>query len=193
MKKLYLFLALLLALSVFVSCDDTSADPQEEKPTQEVEETHPPHREEVTFDVLGARYIRTNGYNENFEYPRLIEINSCAELEAYYNYFNGIYSLGHVERVYSDTTVGFADVMTEYDDGYFLTNKLYLAVLEEGSGSIRHEVGKLNGTDIEIKSVSPECCTDDMAEWHVVVELPKGSPVLENPEEIAVKFVNITE
>jgi len=176
MKKVYLFLALLLTLSVFFSCNDTSKTHSEE-PIRESEETHPPHREEVTFDVLGARYIRTNGYNENFEYPRLIEINSCTELEAYYNYFNGIYSLGHVEKVYSDTTVGFADVMTEYNDEYFLMNKLYLAVLEEGSGSIRHEVGELKGTDLEIKSVSPECCTDDMAEWHIFIEVNRGAEI----------------
>ena len=101
-------------------------------------------------------------------------VTSRDELDAYYSAFSSLYSLGSREKIYSDTTEGFADAITKYDDAYFEENMLYMAVMEEGSGSVRHKVKALKGGSLIIDSVSPEVCTCDMAEWHILVELPVG-------------------
>lgn len=51
-----------------------------------------------------------------------------------------------------------------------------MVLLEEGSGSVRHNVESvIMGTDhachIRIGSIVPEVGTDDMAQWHVLIEL----------------------
>jgi len=125
--------------------------------------------------IIGdVQYIRTDGYNEIFEYPYLVKITSRAELDEYTEAFSGIYSLGSRSTVYSDTSIGFADAITKYDEVYFEKNVLYMAVLEEGSGSIRHELTDIEGGFLKIESTSPEVFTDDMAEWHILVEVPVG-------------------
>jgi len=73
-----------------------------------------------------------------------------------------------------------------------------MILLEEGSGSIRHEVESV-GIDsgdiwVKIKSIVPEACTDDMAEWHILIEPEAGVDVAD--EENVVVFMdgrNITE
>ena len=56
-------------------------------------------------------------------------------------------------------------------------NILILVLLEEGSGSIRHKVKsvKTSGNDVEIDIdvTCPEVCTEDMAEWHIIIELDR--------------------
>jgi len=120
------------------------------------------------------KYIRTDGYNDIVEYPMLVKITSRDELDRYTEAFSDIFYLSSRETVYSDTTKGFADVIGGYDDAYFAENELWLAVLEEGSGSIRHEVTGVTGGFLDISSTAPEVCTDDMAEWHIIVEAPIG-------------------
>ena len=93
---------------------------------------------------------------------------------------------------------GFYDLVTPYDAVYFADHSLIMIMLEEGSGSVRHEVSGIvceNGeTTITINRILPEGdMTDDMAEWHVLVEIPKGSPVLENPDAIRVVTNNLTK
>ncbi len=125
--------------------------------------------------ILGdIKYIRTDGYNEIIDYPMLVKITSRGELDRYVEAYKDIFYLGSRETVYSDTTVGFADAIIGYDDAYFAENELWLAVLEEGSGSIRHEFKGITGGFLNIDSTAPEVCTDDMAEWHIIVEAPIG-------------------
>ena len=201
MKKLSLLLILIITITSMSSCivtrniidgdKLTGADGLvENEDTIEIPET----------SLYGVQYIRTDGYNESFEYPRLIRITSRKALDFYVNNFDGIYSLGHRESVYSDSTIGFADAITEYDDGFFEYWDIYLAVLEEGSGSIRHSVaGITSATNVRIDSIVPECCTDDMAEWHIILWVGKGEVIdringkdvpVYTPEEIYEEFVN---
>ena len=131
-----------------------------------------------------VQYIRTDGYHEGEEYPRLFWITSLKELEEYFEANRGKYDLESKEAVYSDETIGFADAVKGYDDSFFEKNDLLIVLLEEGSGSIRHEV---TGLDIEssddgekkyvirpeIVRLIPEVGTDDMAEWHILIEVNK--------------------
>ena len=146
--------------------------------------------ESYAFD---AQYIRTNGCSENRSYPYHIVINSKQELDAYYEANKGLYDLEHKDVVYSDTTIGFLDACEKYTDDYFAGQNLVLIVLEEGSGSVRHEItdirahrdenGASLGWDITINRIVPEAGTDDMAQWHLFLEVQMGS-IIENEDDV---------
>lgn len=126
----------------------------------------------VDYDV---QYIRTNGYHEDVKYPVVKVIRSVDELNNYYNANKDKYDLERHEKVYSDTTIGFLDACDKYDEAYFEKQSLIMVLLEEGSGSVRHKVESvIMGTDdmcyISIDTIVPEVGTDDMAEWHILIE-----------------------
>jgi len=143
-----------------------------------------PAPEAYAFD---AQYIRTDGYSDDRSYPYHAVISSKAELEAYYEAYKDIYDLERREVVYSDTSIGFLDACDKYDDAYFERQNLVLIVLQEGSGSIRHEItdvrrhrledGASDGWAITIDSKAPEVVTDDMAQWHLFLEVQMGDVI----------------
>lgn len=134
-----------------------------------------------------AQYIRTNGGSENASYPYHVVINSREELDAYYETNKEFFDLERKEKVYSDTTIGFLDACDKYDDSYFERQNLVLIVLEEGSGSVRHEItdvrnrwdenGASLGWNITIENIVPEVVTDDMAQWHLFLEVQMGDVI----------------
>ncbi len=126
------------------------------------------------FDEETVQYIRTNGYTETVSYPYLVTVSDRASLDAYHSDYADTYFLGHVDRVYADTTIGFADAIALYDDAFFAEHDLLMAILEEGSGSIRHQVTDIKDGIVEIEHLVPEVGTCDMAEWHLLIPIPKG-------------------
>ncbi|MBQ8208491.1 MAG: hypothetical protein IJZ89_07150 [Clostridia bacterium] len=121
-----------------------------------------------------VQYIRTDGYRENVDFPYTVNIGSVSELENYIAENRGHYFLGHAEKVYSDTTIGFADATEGYDEAFFESNMLVMAIFEEGSGSNRHELVGVTADDvIQVKRITPEVGTCDMAEWHIILEIPR--------------------
>jgi len=127
-----------------------------------------------------AQYIRTNGYNEGVAYPVVTVIRSADELQAYYEANKSLYDLESHEQLSSDTTVGFPEATQKYDDAYFSNSALIVILLEEGSGSIRHEVTAVNtenaSTIVQINRLIPEMQTTDMAEWHILIETAADIP-----------------
>ena len=130
--------------------------------------------------------IRTNMSGEVYDFPNTAVITSKEELNEYYNTNKDIYFLERVEKVYSDTTIGFLDEADKYDEKFFEDNLLIFVILENGSGSIRQKVTKVEcselRTRITLKSITPEICTDDMAYWHVFVSIPKSEFLSDNIE-----------
>ena len=135
--------------------------------------------EDPTVD-FHVQYIRTDGCHEGEEYPKIFWITSVKELEDHYTSNKDKYDL----ESRTGGPLGFTDAIKEYDDSFFEKNDLIFILLEEGSGSIRHEVTGLNVTAInegeyryeicpEIVRYLPEVMTDDMAEWHIIVEIDK--------------------
>ena len=131
---------------------------------------------------FAVQYIRTDGYIDGEKYPKTSWITSVSELEEYYNANKDKYYLESVEHPYSDQTIGYQDAVKNYDDAFFEKNDLLFVVLEEGSGSIRHEVTGVKvlpakdnhyALQPEIDRITPECGTDDMAEWHIMIEIGK--------------------
>lgn len=133
--------------------------------------------------------IRTDAMTENGTYPKTAVINSKDELNRYYEENKEKYYLERVEKVYSDTTIGFLDEADKYDDAFFEENILLFVVLENGSGSIRQEVTsvKLSQTSawVTLKNKIPEICTDDMAYWHIFISIPKADI---DPKSIEIVF-----
>ena len=139
----------------------------------------PDDSKETGTDVQwAAQYIRTNGYSEGVLYPSVRIVDSLQELKDYYNTWHEVFDLERKEKVYSDTTIGFLDACDQYDEAFFERNYLIFVLLEEGSGSVRHEVRSVQQTADKKISISigrkvPEVGTDDMAEWHIILELSR--------------------
>lgn len=144
----------------------------------------PPPPEAYAFE---AQYIRTDGYSEERSYPYHVVINSKEELVAYYEANKELFDLERKDNVYSDTTIGFLDACDKYADTFFERQNLVLIVFEEGSGSIRHEItdvrrrwdenGASLGWNITINRIVPEVGTDDMAQWHLFLEVQMGDVI----------------
>lgn len=137
-----------------------------------------------------AQYIRTDGYHDGTKYPIVTVIRSVDELNAYYEQYKDLYNMGTNPYPASDSTIGFADAMQKYDESYFAKQVLILILLEEGSGSVRHDVSKAgfsgNQFVVSIDAYMPGGVgTCDMAEWHIFIEPEAG---LQIPDEITVFY-----
>ena len=131
--------------------------------------------EKSKVSLGNVQYVRTDGYRDGEQYPKALWITSLDEINAYVEANQELYHLN---------TNGFTDVVKQYDDNYFEKNDLIIVLLEEGSGSIEHRVLGLTATTLEnqekqyeiqpmIQRTIPEVGTDDMAEWHILMEISK--------------------
>lgn len=157
-------------------------------------ETHqhpdPGLEKECEFSV---QYVRTDGYHDGVCYPIVTAIRSSSELNAYYEANKDKYSLERrTGTIYSDSTIGFLDACDKYTEEYFESQILLMILLEEGSGSIRHKVERVAaneaGIAVDITTIVPEVGTDDMAEWHILIELEAG--VYADDEDAVTVFLN---
>lgn len=104
-------------------------------------------------------------------------IKSREELEEYLNTNKKQYGLGHREKVYSDSTIGFEDAIVDYDEEWFKDHNIVLVLLTANSGSIRFKATNVNinegKMDISFTQKAPEMVTCDMAGWHIIIETEK--------------------
>ena len=151
-----------------------------------------PNTDELTEYDFNVQYIRTDGYRAEVQYPSVKIIRSVDALNEYYETNKELYSLERVENPQYHSSIGFLDACDKYDTEYFKENILLMVLLEEGSGSIRHEVDWVGAEDgkvsVEINTIVPEVCTDDMAEWHIMIELHTSVDIQE--ESDVVVFLN---
>lgn len=119
-----------------------------------------------------AQYIRTNAhYDPDDSYPKTVLIKDKGELEKYYADNTDKYNLKW------DDPKCFYHAVSGYDEEFFKYHCLLFVIVQEGSGSISHNVKKVeysaeNSTIIPtIKRIVPEVGTSDMAEWHIIIEL----------------------
>ena len=139
---------------------------------------------------FSAQCIRTDGGMDGMTYPQVVIIDNEKELEKYYEQNKEHYSLEHRDQVYADTTIGFLDACKMYDEKYFVDHNLVMVLVEEGSGSIRHKVTSIRWTgehwEISIKRETPEWCTDDMALWHILIEMQMGKVITDSKDVLVV-------
>jgi hypothetical protein len=168
-KYMILLIVFVMAFGMFAS----ACQPEDRDPVG----TPDPLGQEVGFI---AQYIRTNGYHEDVDYPVVTVIESVDALNTYYEENQDRYDLAQW------------DVTDRYDEAYFTENVLLLVLLEEGSGSNRHEVTAVmkqdDGMEIAIDRILPEIGTADMAEWHIFIEVTKSDYA---PGEMKVSFEDI--
>ncbi len=138
-----------------------------------------------------AKPVRTNGYSDSIKYPAVVVISSLQQLNDYYSAHKEVFDLERKEIYFpGPSELGFLNLYDQYDEAFFEENYLIFTILEEGSGSIRHNVesvaltsdGKLS---VFIRSIVPEVCTDDMAEWHIILELQR-STAIESEKDVVV-------
>ena len=146
----------------------------------------------VDFEV---QYIRTGTQNYHGPFPAVAVIHSTDELTAYYEANKEQFYLERRKDPASDSTIGFLDACDKYDAKFFENNALVFVVLEEGSGSTRHNISTVkvdaNGIMyINILSLDPEVGTCDMAYWHIMTEVPKNS-VPDTADEVVVYYNDV--
>lgn len=138
-----------------------------------------------------VQYIRTDGYADGAKFPRVAVIESKKALDSYYHSNKDTFDLERRQMVYSDTTKGFLDACDRYDAHFFESSYLVLVLLEEGSGSVRHKVAGVEKTDggikVKIQRIVPEIGTDDMAQWHIILEMKKDGAVFKE-DQVQVEF-----
>ena len=153
-------------------------------------------KETVTEVEWAVQYIRTNGYQDGAKFPRVVIIKNAKELNEYYTANNQTFDLERKDKVYSDTTIGFLDACDQYDETFFEKNYLIFVLLEEGSGSVRHEVRSVGQTSdkrisVSIDSILPDGAgTSDMAEWHIILELSRDV-LVEAPSDVVVYWGDV--
>lgn len=137
-----------------------------------------------------AQYIRTNGGQEGVAFPGVVIIESAQALTDYYTANKDTFDLDRKDTVYADTTIGFLDACDQFDEAFFEKSCLVFVLLEEGSGSVRHEVRSVEQTAggklaVSIDTRVPEVGTDDMAQWHIILELSRDV-LVERAEDVLV-------
>jgi len=178
MKKILLFIIIAALLLSAAGCRDDGPVPQLQ-PTAAGTEAPPTETEAVpTTGALEfqALYIRTDGTLPQGSFPRVQVIQSKEELLEYCRVNREHFNLEYRDSQFSDS-VTFLELCEAWEEDLFQTQTLVLILLEEGSGSIRHAVndavlegGKLA---LSVERKIPEVGTCDMAQWHILVTLPK--------------------
>lgn len=109
-------------------------------------------------------FYRVHDFNDGREYPTVIVLDSVEALKQYYSYNSDGFELESV----SDEMFG------KYNREFFEENTLVFVRIMEGSGSISHTFKGIDAdNNIIIERRIPEVGTDDMAYYHVAIEIPQ--------------------
>jgi len=157
MKKTILpVMTLLIVLLTFAACTSTQA--HSENPLTN------------TQPRINVQYVRVTWYSSGERYPVVTVISSRNELERYRG--NKRVQLYAAAQFHSGLAPELASAFANYTDDFFANNFLVMILLEENSGSITHNVEKIdNNGNIFISRFIPEMGTADMAKWYILIEL----------------------
>ena len=179
MKKLLAYILIIVSILSLASCSQSGrghgrGGDESVKSYNDTEWLNDIHMIEnlpsVDFD---AQYIRAGSKKELSAYPAVKIIRSANEMSRYLK----------KETHMSEELV---NACKKYDADYFKEQILTIVLLEEGSGSVRHEVEKVSANNghavIQIKSIAPEVGTCDMAWWHILIELEAGVQIADEDD-----------
>ena len=127
----------------------------------------PHENDDLCYDYR-VQYVDTDGYVDGMEYPQVKIFDDSAGLTDYIDNNNDIY----------DKT-DLLNAVKKYDSEWFDNNKLLVVLIEEPSGSITHKVTELTDSYVVIDRISPGGGTEDMAEWHILIEVDKDYPFVD--------------
>ena len=170
-----ILVALFLCVTLILSMTACRTDrPGEEATT--IVPTTAEATEPLTYEV---QYFRTGGYVEGIDYPYVVIVQSAEELTNYISENRDEFDFESWEATDTEEAHGMLTAIDAYDDAFFSKNALLIVVVQEPSGSNRHEfLGFGEKNEIRIRRIVPEVGTTDMADWHILIELPLPSPVL---------------
>jgi len=182
MKKLLSYILIIVSILSLASCSQSGrghgrGGEESVKSYNDTEWLNDIHMIEnlpsVDFD---AQYIRAGSKKELSAYPAVKIIRSANEMSRYLK----------KETHMSEELV---NACKKYDADFFKEQILIIVLLEEGSGSVRHEVEKVGSDNthavIQIKSIAPEVGTCDMAWWHILIE-PEAGVQIADEEDVTV-------
>jgi len=170
-KKCLFGIVILLVMAVIGACDNSSDSSDLKAPS------NPGHNVAFKAETIHTQQIMRTDWSPDFEYPFITVVSSKKELEVYLNSYKDKYNFD--ERG-SHSPVAFIDAIDKYSDSFFANNFLVIILIEEGSGSIRHEVERIDDNgEIVIRRLIPEVVTLDMVQWTMVLELSKTDEKLE--------------
>ncbi len=191
MKK-FLLIGLVLAILGLCGCEKAPQNPSEPVNPDTIS-PDPSMVIPIESVPFKAQCIRTGGYYED-TFPKTQWITSEDELWQYIRDNNDKYQLD-----LSGIRTEFMTAIMGYDEAFFAEKNLIFVVVEEGSGSIRHEVEdvKLLPSAMDrvshllqpvIRRIVPEVGTCDMAQWHILIEVDKQYA----PDTVQLQFPKIS-
>lgn len=146
----------------------------------------PPSDRDEPYAILDfeAFYIHTNQASPCDTYPAEHLIRTFDEL---LNFCNSRYQ----EQI---TFEGINNYVYRYDESFFYENSLIVLMIEECSGSIRHNVVSVsmyhnNVVDVELERIVPEIDTDDLEFWYIIVQI---NAVLPEDTYISYQMTDLT-
>lgn len=133
--------------------------------------------EEVFVENPTTQYIRT-GYS-SLDAHNYQLIRHYGDLNWYYENNKGICNLERNDPGNAiDLTIGFLDAVDKYNTQWFDENALVLIPLIENSGGITHTINSyevdIGVLKINIKSNLTGAATEDMAGWHLIMEVKQS-------------------
>lgn len=159
--------------------NDIPGRPKEDFDGAVLDDSHcaaPTYMREISYL---AKYVCTEGGKEGVEFPTVILIHSVEELERYIEENRAYFDLESTNSLTGDSEPGFMDFCIFYDEAFFEKQYLVMILVEEGSGSMYHEVSHVGISGdgilhINLQTVKPEEEWDDVAQqWHILIELEK--------------------
>jgi PBP1b-binding outer membrane lipoprotein LpoB len=182
MKKRYLamlLIAILLLNGCQLSLSPTEPDGAQPPAQGDPTDTHTGQDQNLIPEnpAFSAQYIRTDSADAQMGQPGVTVIRSAAALADYCS-------------AYEESEM--ATLANQYTDTDFSTHTLVLILLYESSGSIRHNVTGVTAASaseitVSIDRLIPEVGTDDIAHWHIVVDI---SAVIDENANVSVNLVN---
>lgn len=182
MKKIALLMLVLIILLLQVACKEQ--EPATVSDASGIGRNSDSGEAELHYPV---KYIYTYRKEMGGDYPSVIEIstrdqllNYCSENQSIYNFEQSWYS------------ISFYDAVTEYDAEFFEDHSLLLLLLYAPSESYTHNLKQISKTEfgysIDIIRFMPEDATDVEALWHLIIEVPSDSALLNDINAIDVSI-----
>ena len=133
--------------------------------------------EELTAEIYDytATYVRT--YNYTGDYTLLPLVRQLSSLDGLNAYTAENAEALQNSVIGEEPKISFADAAAKYTKEWFDTHKLLVVCLEEGSGSVRHEVTAVSKDTVCINRLNTHVGTCDMAYWHILIELDKSAAI----------------
>ena len=120
--------------------------------------------------------------------PEISDVTSRTELIDYVSVYENCYDF-----VDDSVTATFYDVVTNYDEEFFSTQALVIVVVTADTPANRFTsegIGRNgDGYDIRIRYTAPATSFKEETAWHLVIEVPDGSPFVRDPSLLSLRLV----